>query len=538
MISNPMPPTKVLVLGIDAGNPALLLQWAEDGALPNIRSLLTRGLVGETRSLDGFFVGSTWPSFYTGVTPARHGVHYGVQLKPGTYEFHRPASGEFVKCAPFWSHLSRAGRRVAILDVPLSRIDPSLNGMQVVEWGSHDALYGFQTWPSQVAEAIHSRFGEHPLGSSCDGVRSSPQEYEALTDALVRGVRTKASLTRHFLELGEWDFFIQVFTEAHCVGHQCWHLHDVTHPGHDPSISSATGDPLRRVYAAIDTAIGEVLGDAGDALVVVLVAHGMSHWYGAQFLLKEILFRLDVAHPPADSPARAGVVPAALAGARQVWRHLPDSIRSRLAPLRQRLTQDGVRGGRLLNLDVDPRVSLCFPVNNGLAVGGIRLNQVGREPEGILEPGRATDEFCDSLREALLGFVDERTGRPLVRRVLRTADLYAGEHLEDLPDLLVEWSDETPTGSSLIRNGAGALVRARSPKIGVVEGVNHYGRTGEHRPQGLFIAAGQGVRPGRLGKVTSILDFAPTFAGILGVRLPQSDGSALDVLLQCDAGRA
>lgn len=529
-----MPPTRVLVLGIDAANPELLLRWAEDGFLPNIRSLLTRGLVGETRSVDGFFVGSTWPSFYTGVTPARHGVHYEVQLKPGTYEFHRPASGEFVKCAPFWSHLSRAGRRVAILDVPLCRLDPSVHGMHVVEWGSHDALYGFQAWPPEAAKEIRSRFGEHPLGATCDAVRSSPQEYAAFIDTLLRGVRTKARLTRHFLALGGWDFFMQVFTEAHCVGHQCWHLHDAAHPGHDPSISSVTGDPLRRVYAAIDAAVGEVLGDAGDAFVVVLVAHGMSHWYGAQFLLNEILFRLGVAHPPVAPPPRAGVVPAVLSGARQVWRRLPDSIRDRLTPLRRRLAQDG---GGPPALGVDPRVSRCFPLNNGLAVGGIRLNQAGREPMGVLEPGRATDEFCDSLSKALSEIEDERTGRPLVRRVLRTANLYAGEYLDDLPDLLVEWSDESPTGSSLIRNGAGALVRARSPKIGVVEGINHYGRTGEHRPEGLFIAAGPGVGPGRLGRVASILDFAPTFAGFFGVTLPQADGKALPELLHGEDGR-
>ena len=228
LTSTPMPPTQVLVLGIDAANPTLVTRWAEDGTLPNIRSLLARGLVGETRSLDGFFIGATWPSLYTGVTPARHGIHYLVQLKPGTYEFHRPASAAFVKCAPFWSHLSRAGRRVAVLDVPLSRIDPSLNGIQVVEWAGHDAVYGFHTWPSHVAETIRSHFGSHPLGSCCDAVRHSPEDYRAFIDALVRGARTKATLTREFLQQGGWDFFMQVFSETHCVGHQCWHLHDAT----------------------------------------------------------------------------------------------------------------------------------------------------------------------------------------------------------------------------------------------------------------------------------------------------------------------
>ena len=70
--------------------------------------------------------------------------------------------------------------------------------------------------------------------------------------------------------------------------------------------------------------------------------------------------------------------------------------------------------------------------------------------------------------------------------------------------------------------------------IGNVEGVNHYGRTGEHRPEGMFIATGPGVPPGLLDRVVSILDFAPTFAGLFGVELPQHDGTPVAELLRSE----
>ncbi len=66
---------KVLVLVMDAGERGLLQEWAADGTLPAVGRLLSRGLVGETASVDGFYEGSTWPSFYTGANPARHGFH-------------------------------------------------------------------------------------------------------------------------------------------------------------------------------------------------------------------------------------------------------------------------------------------------------------------------------------------------------------------------------------------------------------------------------------------------------------------------------
>ena len=90
-------PTRVLFLEVDAGDKVLIQRWAADGTLPTFRELLARGAVGDTLAPPGLFVGGIWPSLYTGVSPARHGVHSLVQLVPGTYEFRRFATGELVK---------------------------------------------------------------------------------------------------------------------------------------------------------------------------------------------------------------------------------------------------------------------------------------------------------------------------------------------------------------------------------------------------------------------------------------------------------
>jgi len=84
--------------------------------------------------------------------------------------------------------------------------------------------------------------------------------------------------------------------------------------------------------------------------------------------------------------------------------------------------------------------------------------------------------------------------------VRRTRELWRGEREGDLPDLLVEWSDDAPTGSTALAGGRAASVRANSPKLGVLEAANAYGRTGEHRPEGFFVARGAGLRPGRLAR--------------------------------------
>lgn len=523
-------PAKVLVLAIDAASPMLLERWAADGTLPNLRALMSRGLVGRTRSIDGFTVGSTWPSWYTGVTPARHGLHYLVQLKPGTYDLYRPADERLVKRDAVWSHLSRAGRRVAVLDVPLSAIDPSLNGVQTVEWGGHDAVFGTRSHPKDLARRIIATVGAHPLATPCDAIGRTTEEYRAFVARLVAGVRLKAQWTVDLLAQGGWDLFIQVFSEAHCAGHQCWHVHDPTHPAHDARIANSIGDPLRSVYGAIDAGIGQVLERAGDSRVLVLSLHGMSHAFGAQFLLRDLLVHLGVTQPSPSAAPRNLVRARAVDGLRRAWRRLPPSVRKAARPVRD-LFQERRTDSHSPRLDIDPRFSRSFPLGNGWMTGGIRINLAGREPQGIVDQGRAAETVEDQLAQDLLEFSEEASGRPLVRRVLRTRDHYSGEHLNALPDLLVEWDDAAAIGCAAIGTGAGATIRAVSPRLGRVVGTNHYGRTGEHRPEGIFIATGPRIQPGRVTRPISIMDFAPTLAAMFGVALPESDGAAIPELL-------
>jgi predicted AlkP superfamily phosphohydrolase/phosphomutase len=516
------------MLGIDGANPTLLRAWAHAGHLPNLAALLARGLSGETRSLPGFFIGATWPSFYTGTSPARHGFHYQIQLRPGTYELYRPETTRLVQTPPFWHYLSEAGKRVAVLDVPLSQLDARVNGVQTVEWGGHDAVYGFQSTPPELADAIRQRFGVHPMGPSCDGIRASAADYRRFVDLLVRGVEQKAQITRHILARERWDFFAQVFTETHCAGHQCWHLHDAQHPGHDAIIAAEIGNPLHRVYVAVDAAIGTLVREAGDALVVVLSAHGMSSFYGAQLLMREILLKLGVMTAAPTAPYSEPLWRAA-AGA--VWRRLPGGIRAALVPIRRLAAERQAEPGELPELGIDPMRSRCFAVSNGLGSGGIRLNLAGREPAGVLQPGTEADSFVAQLTADLLDIRNASTGAPLVSRVLQTRALYEGPYLDSLPDLIVEWNDAVALGSTHVGQGRGAKLVAHSAKLGHLERQNTYSRTGEHRIEGLFVAVGPRVPAARLARAVSVLDFAPTFCHALGVPLPIADGVPIPELL-------
>jgi predicted AlkP superfamily phosphohydrolase/phosphomutase len=184
----------------------------------------------------------------------------------------------------------------------------------------------------------------------------------------------------------------------------------------------------------------------------------------------------------------------------------------------------------LPSLDVDVASSRCFPVVNGQPVGGIRLNIAGREPAGVLER-RDVDAFCVSLTRDLLDITDHRTGAPAVSRVVRSAGHYSGRAQQDLPDLLVHWSDEVPTGCAGVGSEGSGRVTLSSPKLGRLEGTNDFGRTGEHRPHGFCIVARPEDHGSAHGQEIRLIDLAPSLAAAYGVVLPEARGRVVRGLL-------
>jgi predicted AlkP superfamily phosphohydrolase/phosphomutase len=491
---------RILFLGIDAMDRDLVLQWAGAGILPTFRSLLERGASGPTLNPPGLYVGAVWPSFFTGVSPARHGRYCYEQIVTGTYAV-QPFRPSNLKRLPFWDFLSSAGRRVAVVDVPKSPLGTDLNGVQLQDWGTHDPEPGcsFQTWPPPLAAELTARFGSEPVGD-CNDIERTAAGIEAFCRNLKARIQAKTAICRELLDRESWDLFLAVFAESHCVGHQCWTLHDQAHPSHDPAVARAVGDPLKAIYAALDTAVADLLLKAGpDTTVIVLASHGMGPHFDATFMLDQILERLD--------PQPGALRRAAIRRCRRYWRALLRRVLRRPQPA--------------VPPPVDHR--RFFPVPNNEVHGAIRVNLVGREPRGRVRPGKEYDALFAELREALLELVNVHTGQPVVRDVLRSAHLYQGECLNDLPDFVVEWNREAP------------ITCVSSPRIGTVRMTFDGVRSGDHKPEGFFWAAGPGIQAGRRCDLVSVMDFAPTVAALLEVSLPDVDGKPITAVLPAGA---
>lgn len=507
-------PTRILFIGIDSADKDLILRWSREGLLPTFSLLLDQSAWGITTVPVGFYVGAVWPSFATGVSPARHGRYNFSQLRTGTYETYRYNSFD-LEGERFWDILSASGQRVAIIDVPLTPPSAPFNGIQITDWGVHKANQSdvFHAYPLGLVSEVKAEFGVNPI-PRCNDITRTPEGFRFFMDAMIARTTSKEQLSAKYLRQGKWDLFLTVFTEPHCVGHQCWHLHDASHALHDRPLADALGDPLLAAYRALDASIGRLITEVDkDTYVFVYSSHGMGPQDGVGSFLERILLRLDQ-HDAAkrSTPARKSLR-SSVAKKVRTYSRRPDWLLWRLRKLLQPDLAFPVPDFAAVTLHVEDR--RYFMLSNNDACGAIRINLVGREPQGKVTRGEPYEQVCQQLTDDLKAIVYADTGEPLVREVLRTSDFYRGPHLSDLPDLIVEWNRrESPHSIT-------------SEKIGLLPNSYSGVRTGDHKPEGVVFVSGPGVPSGPMRQPISALDFAPTLARLLDVPLPEAEGECI-----------
>jgi predicted AlkP superfamily phosphohydrolase/phosphomutase len=494
----------MVIIGLDSADQKLIRDWIKDGSLPTFEKLTQTSAWGDSRNSTGMVAGTVWPTFYTGVLPGRTGRFRGTtQFLSGTYE-HGSIDFERFSFPPFWNILAQNGKQCFIVDAPYAFLSEESAVTQIVDWCTHSPWLDGTTisTPSGLASRTKHEFGSDPVGKCDFTVLDTPQDFANFRDGLV--LRAIAST--------DCDLFFNVFSECHCAGHQLWATHDRNHPQYDPSlVDHLGGDSVKQVYEAIDSALAEILDAVdGNTSVLIFCSHGIGPAYTGTNLLDEILMRIERKPTPRRRQRFASKLVA-------LWRKTPQYVRTNLTPLQKKLWPK--LKSKLVQPNKKDRRFFEIIIND--ASGGIRLNVKGREPQGIVDMANEYDELCDMLTRELLAVINPDTGKPLITRVIKTRELYTGENVDLLPDLMVEWSREGPISA------------AQSETIGTVTQkfvfANH--RTGDHtEDDGLFFLQAPGVNAGYRGGY-SLADLPPTITALLGCAFPDVDGRPIESII-------
>jgi len=512
---------RVVALGLDATDPGVLERWMDAGVLPRLAALRREGAFSLVQNVRYYRTETSWITFLTGALPEQSGAWGHVDYDPATYAIHEHAAYPFDRHPPFYTRL--AGRRVCIFDPPLAQPVDDVDGLQVLGWGTEVNQCLRVSRPAPLMSELIARHGAHPLFEEASWHRADgegegdvlsyriPSTYDVaalddLADRLCVGAARRGAIMRDLLAREPWDFFLGVFSETHTASHLLWHLSQ-PHPLHASLASGMRDDPMRRVFQAVDRAVGEVVAALPpDVHLTLFSIYGI----GANVLdlpsmafLPETLYRASCAGEHALTGSDASNVMAGHAHWKDaVWALVDEGAQAHLeSPQAQ-----AARGDPLAWQPANwyrpswPRMrAFALPT---YSEGLVRINVAGREAQGIV-PVHEFATTCAAVEGTLRALRDAHTGHAMVREVIRTRDAAFERGRGGAPaDLIVLWQEEAPTD---------CVESAHLGRIGPLP----YFRSGGHSSQGFVLSRGPGIAAGTRAPDIAAQDLTAVYRGWL-----------------------
>ncbi len=485
--------TKLLIIGFDGATFDLICPWAEQGYLPNLAQLMQNGVHGHLRSTLPPVTSPAWPTFMTGCNPGKHGVFDFIQPQGTHFSL---VNSTRIKQPTIWQRLSHAGRRVGVLNVPVTYPPQPLNGFMVT--GILSPKNAKICYPENLISRYESGLGKYRVAPN---VQYKPGTEAEFAQDIYSLVRAHGDWGLTFMQQEAWDVLMVHFIALDIMKHALWRFMDQTHPRYEPTVHEHA---IRDGYALVDAYIGRMLNQLpADTNVIVMSDHGFGPLHKMVnlniYLMQKGLLKLK-ADPWTQLKAFAfqhGITPS---GAFKVASKV--GIQNLAARVSKNTRNQIV--GKFLSFDsVDWRRTVAYSMGH---VGQIYLNMAGREPAGIVteaDYGAKRQEVAAALRE-----LQDEDGRPLVTDIIPREATYHGPYTQFGPDLHLVLDDYNTIAYPLF---------ATEGKV-ITQQIR--GDSGCHRSEGIFIAHGPGVQQGVTLPESNILDLAPTILHMLGEEVP------------------
>jgi predicted AlkP superfamily phosphohydrolase/phosphomutase len=466
-----------LLIGLDGGTFRIFDPLMDDGTMPSLAALVRDGARADLLSTPNPLTPPAWTSLMTGRTPGEHGIFDFLRVEErGDELFFTLHDGRDVRAETVWSILSRHERRVAVLNFPLTAPPEPVRGAVVPGLVSWKHLRR-STWPEGLYERLKTLPGFNPKEFSWDfdletrAVKQvDPSEYADWIRFHIRRERHWFEIARHLMAAERPDVAAVLFDGTDKLQHLCWRFID---PAAFPQAPSAWERSIRDLcleyFRQLDGFIRDLAALAGPGARIFLAS---DHGFGPTHQVFRVNTWLQ----------EEGLL---------AWKET-DATGEAAGAIEQRLKSD-VAFVDLRRTKAYARTS----ASNGIAI------RVARTPgAGGIAPAEY-EAFRARLADRLLTVRNPETSERVVRRVLLREEAFPGRLSHRAPDLTL-----------VLEDGGFVSIGNKTPSV-----VSRPEVAGTHRPEGIFVAAGEGIAKGRL-RTCGIVDVAAALLHSAGVPIP------------------
>ena len=497
---------RVLVLGLDGVSVPVLEPLIESGSVPAIESLLEDSCTVPLESQLPPWTPSAWPSIYTGVNPGKHGVFDFLRFDGYGWDV---VNFSDVKEHTVWELLSESGFSSVVVNTPVTHPPREFNGAIVPGYTAPESP---TCHPEGLWDDLNDALGEYRLYNKQLSTGATESERINGYDTLI-GMRGAAF--RYLTDRFDPDFGFLQIQQTDTVFHEF--------PDSDHAIET--------VFKAVDRELASILDTIDPEYTLLLSDHGIGPYESVEFRVNDYLHDIGVTQTEAGS----GGMPSWSSISRKQLRHgeegnvakqsLPEKAieaaasvgitSQRIGALLRKLRLEGAVL-RIVPMDVVRAGTETVDFANSTAYMrsrtemGIRLNVVGREPNGVV-----SEKSYEDVRETIinsLARLQTPDGSPVFDAVLPREDVFSGPYVDDAPDIVTVPASFDVYLSASIRN----------ERFGMPT------EPWEHKLEGILAVSGPDVKERGIETTPHIFDIAPTILALFGcMTSDRMDGAVL-----------
>lgn len=466
---------KIIVIGIDGGSWNYIQKWIDQNKLPTFKKLQQGGAWGVLKSQLPPVTSPNWKCFSTGLNPAKLGVFWWENIDLNNRKIYIPSSQSF-HGQEIFDHLSEAGKRVGVINMPTLYPPHQINGLMVA--GGPDAMETNFTYPEALEKVLKQKYNWRVLPANISYMKKDADE---VIEEIYRLIKVRFQAAEFLLKEGNFDFFMVVTYLINVLQHYHW------------------GDEkVFKAWQIIDKGVGKLVEQFKDYTFLFMSDHGtneikvkfnISTWLEQKGYLK-LKSQSTISNFQKFGITRQRITKIL------TKLGLKDIVKKIVPQNLQQMLPDDVGhvqfAGKAEIIDWDKSQAVAS----------------GQGPIYLLNKSENFKKKLISELEAL-----EHEGMKIVNKVYTKEEIYSGEYFDKAPDLVVDQAKNTHFSGSIGSKQ-------------VFEAPQHW--KGENEPDGLFLAFGEGIKPQK--NDTSILNLAPTILSMLNVKVPEEmDGEVIDL---------
>ena len=475
---------RVMMFGLDGAPWTLLSHWISKSKLPTFKRITQLGSKGILKSTIPCVTFPAVPSMLTGMNPGNLGV----------FSFIKPDGSSIsmrdIRYQKIWNILDQQNRSSCILNVPLTFPPEKINGLMISGWiPSEKSNY---TYPKDLRK----------LGFYNDDVdtkifrlrykKNNPIYRMKLIDLTIERTERRYNIFKKLNREKDYDFSLFWVSETDILQHCCWEYKE----------------SLLQFYIKLDNLLSDALSSFPDRNLFVVSDHGFESrprqfffantWLQKQGYLKKsrgmggaLHYFFNFGEVFAYNYLSQRLIGKILAFWRSLKKHKADS------------NQECV----MEKIDNFPGIDRK---NSKAYLGtlfGIHVNNCSSY-EAIRE------EIIEKLRKLRDG-----NGAKVMRNVWKKEEVFMGEYLKEIPDIIFRTSEKYMPFPALTKNLFGKVKRTQ-----------YWWQTGEHyrARDGILLACGPAIRKKNDPLSTRIENIAPTILYLIGCEIPKHvDGRVL-----------